>query len=112
MKYKCTNVDCPKFDQEVTVSKVKMIYDKFLDKMVPKDPILCLHCKQDLEYVREPGPITVHFNQFESMTPQDKRAMIHKRSVDHFKKTDKGDLANYKKQITDDLRRKAEGRMS
>ena len=47
---------------------------------------------------------------FESRTPAEKREIMHKRSVAHFKKTDKGDLANYKNTITNNIRKKVEGR--
>jgi hypothetical protein len=64
-----------------------------------------------MEYVHpEVQEISVNVTTFSSLTPQEKRQMIHKRSVDHFKKTDKGDLANTKKQIMNDIRSRVEGR--
>ena len=109
-KYKCINDQCSFFDKEVTVERVKMLYNKLTDQMEPKDPIVCKDCKQDLAYIKQGGEITCHFNSFSSMNPQQKREVLHKRSQDHFKKTDKGDLNNYKKTMTDNLRRQAEGR--
>jgi len=110
-RYKCTDEDCNLFNVEVTVAKVKMIYNKLKDKCEPMSPITCKECGQDLQYVKEAGPITCHLNMFESKTPAEKKEMMHKRSVEHFRKTDKGDLANYKKSITDNMRAKAEGRL-
>jgi ribosome biogenesis GTPase A len=109
-KYKCTNKECPEYDKETTVAKVKMIYDKFTDSVIPSDPIQCRGCKTDLTYVKEEGPISINISTFNAMNPQEKRQMMHKRSQDHFKKTDKGDLANYKKSIIDNIKQKVERR--
>lgn len=98
--YFCTNSEC---------------LDKFSNRWISlseeqsREPILCLKCLQEMKCVghrMQAGG----FLSFESKTPEQKREIMHKRSVDHFKKTDKGDLANYKQTITNDLKRKAEGR--
>jgi len=49
--------------------------------------------------------------RFESLSDTDKKRMIKKRSMDHFKKTDKGDLANYKKKIIEDNKRMTRGEL-
>ena len=109
MKYKCVNKDCQLFDKIKTIAKAKLIYNKELDRVETKDSIVCFFCGQELEYVEEPGEISVHVNVFESRTPEEKREIMHKRSVDHFNKTDKGDLARYKQQMIDRIKNKVEG---
>ena len=109
-KYRCINLECSQYDREITIAHVKMIYNKLTDELENKDPIICRDCGQDLEYIKQEGPITCRFNAFESQSPQRKREILHKRSQDHFKKHDKGDLDNYKKSITDNIRKKVEGR--
>lgn len=109
-RYRCVNDTCSMQLREILVHKVKMVYNKWKDVMEPSPLIICEECGKELEYVKQEGPITCHFNAFHSMTPQQKREVMHKRSQDHFKKHDKGDLNNYKKSITDNLRRQAEGR--
>ena len=110
-RYHCVNEDCKLFEEEITIAKVKLIYNKDRDRMEPSMPLLCAECGGELEFVPNDGMPTIHFNKFESMNLQEKKAAMHKRSQDHFKKTDKGDLANYKKSITDNMRKQAEGRL-
>ena len=110
-KYKCVNQECSMFDKEMTVARVRLYYNKNTEQMELRDLIVCKDCGQELVYIKQEGPITCHFNQFDSLTPQQKREVMHKRSQDHFRKTDKGDLANYKKTITDDIRKRATGKL-
>jgi hypothetical protein len=110
-RYQCKNLACDLFEKEITVAKVRIIYDKILDITRPQIEIGCQKCGGALTYIKEEGAITCHLNLFESKTPEQKREIIHKRSVEHFAKTDKGDLANYKKTVNEDLRRRAEGRL-
>jgi Holliday junction resolvase RusA-like endonuclease len=109
MRYKCTNEQCSLFGKEIVIEKMKYIYDEVQKEVVPKEPIICKECGNNLEYIKKDGPIEVMIGRFSSMSQEQKRAAMKKRSQDHFKKTDKGDLANYKKQITDKMRRRALG---
>lgn len=108
-RYQCTNTDCSKFQEQITIPKVRFIFNKQTEKMEPSEPIICPECGKDLQHIATDGMPTIHFNKFESLTPQEKKEVMHKRSVDHFKKTDKGDLDNYKKGITNKLRVKHGG---
>lgn len=110
-RYQCVDPLCKLYEEEITIAKVKLVYNKSRDKMEPSIPILCEECGSELQFIPNEGMPIIHFNKFDSLTAQDKRALIHKRSQDHFKKTDKGDLANYKKTITNDIRKRAEGRL-
>ena len=110
-RYRCENIECSKYMREEIIPKVRLVYNKETNEFIPSEPILCSECKSDLVYVKQEGPITCRFNNFSSMTPQQKKEVLHKRSQDYFKKHDKGDLDNYKKSITDNLRKQAEGRL-
>lgn len=109
-KYRCVNEDCASFDREITITKVRLVFNKETQKLETTEPILCRDCGREMQPVKQEGPISVNITTFSSKTPQEKREMMHKRSQEHFRKTDKGDLANYKKRMIEDLRRKAEGR--
>jgi hypothetical protein len=113
-KFKCTHEHCEMFDKEVRVASVKWIYSEEKRKLVPMTPIVCEKCGMELEYIKNEGvPSAIQsfsIGKFDGLSSSEKRAVMHKRSMDHFKKTDKGDLDRYKKQIILDNRKMAEGR--
>lgn len=93
----CTNVECS---------------EKFNTKWIEcteeeSENITCSVCGEVMKCVghKMHGGIM----DFSSKTSEQKKEIIHKRAVDHFNKTDKGDLANYKKKIINDIRKKALG---
>jgi len=96
--YFCTNQECA---------------EKFKTKWIElgqQERLFCEGCGSEMKCVghrMQAGG----FLSFESKTPEQKREIMHKRSVDHFKKTDKGDLSNYKRTITEDIKKRAEGRL-
>ena len=109
-RFKCTNSSCENNGKEVIIEKVRWIWDKQKSEMVLNNPVVCITCGCAMEYIINTGPITCNFNKFDSLTTTEKRRIIHKRSMDHFNKHDKGDLANYKKKIIDDNRNRALGK--
>ena len=110
-RFKCTNSECELFEKEVIEAQVKFVFDKEEGKLKPSPPIICKSCKMELENIPTGNLEGFAFNKFDSLSTTDKRKMIHKRSMDHFKKTDKGDLANFKKKIVDDNKRMVRGEL-
>ncbi len=85
-RFKCVNEDCSLYEKEILVEKVRFKWDESSKKLKPSPLILCLNTQQ-------------------------KREVIKKRSMDHFRKHDKGDLANYKKKIIEDNKRMVRGEL-
>ena len=104
-RFKCINSDCEMADKDVIVSKIRWVFNSSLKKLVSKEPILCKVCGEELNFIKNEAIPVVHFNSFDSLDPAQKRDVIHKRSMDHFKKTDKGELARHKQRIIDDNKR-------
>lgn len=88
----CVNKNCELKFQNLTITAEK-----------EDDTFVCEACGHRLKVVGQ--KVWGGVLSFDSLSPQEKRKVIHKRSMDHFKKTDKGDLANYKKTIIDDNKR-------
>ena len=103
-RFKCVNKECPVFEKEIVIGRTSWILDPVKKVMVPRNRITCVECGGEMEYVKEEGEISVNFLQFDSLSSSEKKEMIHKRSVEHFKKKDKGDLERLKQRIKDDNR--------
>ena len=88
----CVNQECELKFKNLTITAEK-----------EDDTFICEACGQRLKVVGT--KVWGGVLRFDSLTPSQKREVIHKRSMDHFKKTDKGDLANYKQKIIDDNKR-------
>lgn len=106
-KFKCKYEECVNFDKPVTVSKASFRFDEKQQKMVLRGEYRCSICHNEMEFV--PGEETAirgfHLNKFDGLPDKEKRAIIRKRSQEHFKRTDKGDLQNYKNKIIRDNKR-------
>lgn len=103
-KFKCQNIRCTKFEEPVTVIKVRWVFDNELKKLVIKDKIYCSECKSELEHIKNDGPIECNLLRFDSMSPEDKRAMLKKRNREHYEKHDKQRVESMRKQIIQDNR--------
>jgi len=111
-KFKCKYEKCAQFDKEQIVAKVRFSFDTKQNKMVLTGEYRCPECNNLMEYVPEEETAIKGFNvnKFEGLPTHEKRKIIHKRSMEHFKKHDKGDLANYKKKIIDDNKKMVGGK--
>lgn len=110
-KFKCINESCSKLEQEITVGKVKFVFNEKLKTLKPSPPITCSECGQELESISTGNLEGFCFNKFDSLNTQQKREVIKKRSQSHFQKHDKGDLANYKKRIIEDNKKMVRGEL-
>lgn len=108
-KFKCNNDSCSLKDKEIIVSKIRWVWNKSINKLVPAELILCKECGQELVNIPNDTIPNLCFNEFDSLSPEQKRAAIKKRSSDHFNKTDKGDLGRHKQRIMDDNKRMVMG---
>jgi len=108
-RFLCTNEECGLVCGEVIVPKVRLVFNKLTNQLDPSDPILCKSCGKPLTQIRNETMPTLLFNEFDSLDPNQKREAMHKRSMKHFDKTDKGDLGRHKQRIMDDNKRMAMG---
>lgn len=111
-KFKCNYSECENFGKEVTLAKVSFMFNEKTKQMELRGNYPCPICHNKMEYV-PPKEGAVHgfnFNRFDSLTSEQKRDVIKKRSQEHFRRTDKGDLKNYKEKIIRDNKRMVEGR--
>ena len=110
-RFKCVNEDCSLYEKEILVEKVRFKWDESSKKLKPSPLILCSECGEELESIPTGNTEGFCFNRFDSLNTQQKREVIKKRSMDHFRKHDKGDLANYKKKIIEDNKRMVRGEL-
>lgn len=109
-RFKCTKEDCPLKEKEVVVEKIRWVWSKERHKLIATPPILCEECKEELEFISNTEMPIVHFNQFDSLSPDQKRAVIKKRSSEHMRKTGESkDIAEKKRQIIADNKRMVTG---
>ena len=111
-KFKCTYKDCPNFDKEVTVARASFMFDEKSKEMKLRGDYQCEVCHNKMEFLppTESAVQGFNFNKFDGLTSTEKRAVIKKRSQEHFRRTDKGDLKNYKQKIINDNKRMVEGK--
>lgn len=111
-KFKCTYRECKRFGEEQTVSKVSFRFNEKTKEMELRGDYRCPECHNRMEYVPEEETAIrgFNFNKFDGMSTTEKRALIKKRSQEHFRRTDKGDLKNYKEKIIRDNKRMVEGK--
>ncbi len=110
-RFKCVNENCPEKGKVNIIEQLKYIFDDKSSKLKPERPIICKECKQEMEEIPTGNTGGFFFTKFDSLSTQEKRRILHKRSMDHFKKHDKGDLANYKKKIIEDNKKMARGEL-
>lgn len=111
-KFKCTYKECQNFGKPVTFSKASFMFDEKQKKMVLRGEYRCPLCHNNMEFISEEGDSAIHgfvINKFGSLTPEQKRSEMKKRSQEHFKRTDKGSLNSYKQQIINDNKRMVGG---
>lgn len=101
----CVNEKCGFVELTILVPQVKLVFDNKTNTLEPSEPILCKGCNNTMIQVRNKTLPILVFNEFDSLSPQQKRERIHKRSVKYFEKTDKGELQRHKQQIIDDNKR-------
>lgn len=109
-KFRCVTEGCSLEGEVKTFAKVRYVFDEKLSKLVPTTDIRCPDCGKELDYVSSEGVPKISINKFDGLPSHEKRKVIQKRSMDHFKKNDKGDLANYKQKIIDDNKRMVQGK--
>lgn len=109
-RFKCINEACSLKDHEVIVAQVRWVWSDKLGKLVCTHKIFCDECGSELEFIPNAEMPIVHFNQFDSMSPDQKRAVIRKRSSDHMRKTGEDkDIAEKKRQIIADNKQMVTG---
>lgn len=111
-RFKCDKEGCPEQGDEVIVAHVKYVWNANLKSLRPSPEITCKGCGGIMNDIPNQEGMNFNFNKFDSLSTQEKRRIMHKRSMDHFNKHDKGDLANYKKKIIDDNKRMVRGELS
>ena len=102
--FKCNNIRCVKCDEVVFVHKLRWILDNSLNKLVPKDKLICLECKSQLEFIPEGGDIKCNLLKFDSMEPHQKKAIMVKRNREHYEKHDKRRIDDMKAKILQENR--------
>lgn len=113
-KFKCKEESCEAFGIEVTVSKVSFTWDEKQKKLVIRNKQYCVACGNEMEYIEEPPKSGVQgfcFTKFNTLSSDEKKAAMKKRSQKVFDKKERRDVEEYKKQIIKDNRRMAEGKM-
>jgi hypothetical protein len=81
-----------------------------LKRLICTHKILCDECGAELEFIPNTEMPTLHFNQFDSLSHDQKRAVIKKRSSDHMRKTGEDkDIVERKRQIIADNKRMVTG---
>ena len=105
----CANEKCGFVAGEILIPQVKLVFREKTNTLEPSEPILCKGCQEPMIQVRNKTLPTLVFNEFDSLSSDQKKAAMRKRASDHFKKTDKGDLGRHKQRIMDDNKRMAMG---
>lgn len=105
----CNNEECGFVGGTVLIPHVKLVFSNKTNTLEPSEPILCKTCGKPMIQVKNETMPNLLFNEFDSLSPDQKKAAIHKRSVKHFEKTDKGDLGRHKQRIIDDNKRMVTG---
>lgn len=108
-RFICVNEKCALVGGVKIEPKVRLVFNEKTNSLEPKEPVLCQSCGKEMTQVKNETMPTLLYNEFDSMSPDQKREAMHKRSMKHFEKTDKGDLARHKKRIIDDNKRMAMG---
>lgn len=109
-RFKCTKEDCPLKNKEVIVPQLRWVWSNEKQKLIATPSILCEECKSELEHLPNTEMPIVHFNQFDSLSSDQKRKVIQKRSSDHMRKTGENkDIAERKRQIIADNKRMVTG---
>ena len=107
-RFKCMNEGCSMYEKEIIKEHIK--YRMKEGRLKPDPQVLCQECEMEMDEIPTGNTGGFFFNKFDSLTTHEKRQVIHKRSMEHFKKKDKGDLANYKQKIIDDNKRMVGGK--
>ncbi len=86
MKVMCNNSDCKDFKKIVEVEDWQGT-DSYSLYLLKKCPICGVQRKTiELKVPQSPSGFNVHFGRFNSMSKEDKKRVLKKRSDDHFKK--------------------------
>lgn len=104
-KFKCQNIRCSKYEQEINVHKVSWKFDEVQKKLILVKKFYCDECNLELHYVKQEGPINCTLLKFDSMSPEQKRESLRKRNRDHYEKFEKKDVEQKRKQILSDNRK-------
>lgn len=105
----CQNGNCDKLLEEVIIPKLRLVFNKSTQELEPSEPIICVSCGESLIQVKNEHMPIIFYNEFDSLSSAQKKEVIHKRSMKHFQKTDKGDLGRHKQRIVDDNKRMVMG---
>lgn len=106
-KFKCVNEECINKEKEITIPQVSFRYDEIQNKLIPLKKYLCLVCGKEMQYVEEvkSGIQGFCFTKFNTLSSDQKKEVLHKRSQNHFKKKEEKDLREYKRQILEQNRK-------
>lgn len=113
-KFRCKNNHCSNIDKDIIVAHIQFIYDNKLKKLVVRNKQYCEVCGNELEYIEEESKSGIEgfcFTRFNTMTSDQKKEVLKKRSQKHFDKHERRDIEERKRQIIEDNRRMAEGRL-
>lgn len=86
-RFKCTNIDCSSFDKEIIVDRIKWIFNESIKKLVLSEPMICKECGSELQVIKNETIPEICINKFDSLSPQQKREVIKRRSSEHMRKT-------------------------
>lgn len=109
-RFKCINEPCSSEGIEIIVEKVRWVWSRELHKLVATPKIICEECGHELEFIPNTEIPNLCINTFDSMSPDQKRAVIRKRSSDHMRKTGEDkDINERRRQIIADNKRMVTG---
>lgn len=86
-RFKCINEECSLFDKEIIVERIKWVFNESTKKLIPSDPVVCKECGSELQVIKNEKIPEICINKFDSLSPQQKREVIKKRSSEHLRKT-------------------------
>lgn len=97
-KFFCRNTKCDRYDQEQAFPDVTYVMRE--GQLVPKQPLYCDHCHEEVEMVKvkEEGPINCNVARFNSLSNDDKKRWIMNRNK-QVEKKDKELYKHYEKKI-------------
>lgn len=84
MKFKCTNKQCEKFNEEIQIQKVRWKYNQISKKMDDHN-INCEICKENMQFIEEKkeGNIDIYFAKFRASSPEQRKEIVKKRAQQH-----------------------------
>ena len=112
--FRCKNNRCPNIDKNVVIPHIQFIFDKSKNKLVVRNKQYCKSCEHEMEYIEEESKSGIEgfcFTRFNTMSSDQKKEVLKKRSQKHFDKHERRDIEERKRQIIEDNRRMAEGRL-